>query len=212
MILPRLFRTYLWMMAQAMVAEGGQTAGADGSGNEEDAERVKSRREVFADMYDNHMPGIYRYICYKVGNASLAEDLTADVFEKALIHIGSYKREKAAPSTWLTTIARNTVTDYFRKSGRIQVVREDDAPEVAEEGPGIADQVTRLEEVRQLRQGLSLLPQLDQDIISLKFGTGMNNREIARTLKVSESNVGTRLYRAVRRLRDSFEGWDNEAQ
>ena len=176
-----------------MVAEGGQTAGADGSGNEEDAERVKSRREVFADMYDNHMPGIYRYICYKVGNASLAEDLTADVFEKALIHIGSYKREKAAPSTWLTTIARNTVTDYFRKSGRIQVVREDDAPEVAEEGPGIADQVTRLEEVRQLRQGLSLLPQLDQDIISLKFGTGMNNREIARTLKVSESNVGTRL-------------------
>ncbi|MCK5212775.1 MAG: RNA polymerase sigma factor [Dehalococcoidia bacterium] len=195
-----------------MVAEGGQTAGADGSGNEEDAERVKSRREVFADMYDNHMPGIYRYICYKVGNASLAEDLTADVFEKALIHIGSYKREKAAPSTWLTTIARNTVTDYFRKSGRIQVVREDDAPEVAEEGPGIADQVTRLEEVRQLRQGLSLLPQLDQDIISLKFGTGMNNREIARTLKVSESNVGTRLYRAVRRLRDSFEGWDNEAQ
>ena len=195
-----------------MVAEGGQTAGADGSGNEEDAERVKSRREVFADMYDTHMPGIYRYICYKVGNASLAEDLTADVFEKALIHIGSYKREKAAPSTWLTTIARNTVTDYFRKSGRIQVVREDDAPEVAEEGPGIADQVTRLEEVRQLRQGLSLLPQLDQDIISLKFGTGMNNREIARTLKVSESNVGTRLYRAVRRLRDSFEGWDNEAQ
>ncbi|MBN1855777.1 MAG: RNA polymerase sigma factor [Dehalococcoidia bacterium] len=212
MILPRLFRTYLWMMAQAMVAEGGHGAGVPGNGDEEGVNRLKSRREVFADMYDTHMPGIYRYICYRVGNASLAEDLTADVFEKALKHIESYRREKAAPSTWLTTIARNTVTDYFRKSSRIQVVREDDAPEIPQEGPGIDEQMARIEEAKQLRRGLSLLPQLDQDIISLKFGTGLNNREIARTLKVSESNVGTRLYRAVKRLRDSFEEWNNEAQ
>jgi DNA-directed RNA polymerase specialized sigma24 family protein len=40
----------------------------------------------------------------------------------------------------------------------------------------------------------------------------MNNREIARMLKVSESNVGTRLYRAVRRLRDAFEGWDSDTR
>ena len=200
------------MLAQAMVAEEGHQTGGPGNGSGDSDDRVRSRREAFAEMYDNQMPGIYRYLCYRVGNASLAEDLTADVFEKALRHFDSYNREKAKPSTWLTAIARNTVTDYFRKSSRVEVVREDDAPEEASDAPGVEEQVARLQEVRQLKLGLSTLPQLDQDIISLKFGAEMNNREIARMLKVSESNVGTRLYRAVRRLRDAFEGWDSDTR
>jgi len=110
------------------------------------------------------------------------------------------------------TIARNTITDHFRREGRVQVVREEDAPEEVSQEPGVGEQVERLEEVRQLRLCLAGLPQLDQDIISLKFGAGMNNREIARTLKVSESNVGTRLFRAVRRLRDSFKGLEHDTQ
>ena len=200
------------MLAQAMVAEEGHQTGGPGNGSGDSDDRIRSRREAFAEMYDNQMPGIYRYLCYRVGNPSLAEDLTADVFEKALRHFDSYNREKAKPSTWLTAIARNTVTDYFRKSSRVEVVREDDAPEEASDAPGVEEQVARLQEVRQLKLGLSTLPQLDQDIISLKFGAEMNNREIARMLKVSESNVGTRLYRAVRRLRDAFEGWDSDTR
>ena len=208
MILPRLFRTYLWMMAEAMVAEGSPGQGGPTS---EEATRggfVAGRREAFAEMYDTCMPGVYRYINYRVGNASLAEDLTADVFEKALRHFDSYDRTKAAPSTWLMTIARNTITDHFRKESRVQIVREDDAPEEVSEEPETVDEIAKFEEVHQLRLCLSGLPQMDQDIISLKFGAGMNNREIARTLKLSESNVGTRLYRAVRRLRESFKGWE----
>jgi len=200
------------MLAQAMVAEEGHQTGGPGNDSGGSDDRTRSRREAFAEMYDNHMPGVYRYICYRVGNVSLAEDLTADVFEKALRHFDSYKKEKAKLSTWLTAIARNTVTDHFRKSSRVEVVREDDAPEEASREPGVEEQVARLEEVRQLKLGLSALPQFDQDIISLKFGAGMNNREIARMLKVSESNVGTRLYRAVKRLRDTFKEWGNGTQ
>jgi len=196
------------MMAEAMVAGESPQAGGPASGEGTRSGLVRSRREAFADMYDTCMPGVYRYINYRVGNASLAEDLTADVFEKALKHFDSYDRAKAAPSTWLTTIARNTITDHFRKESRVQVVREDDAPEEVSEEPETADEIAKLEEARQLRLCLSGLPQLDQDIISLKFGAGLNNREIARTLKLSESNVGTRLYRAVRRLRESFKGWE----
>ncbi|MBN1152448.1 MAG: sigma-70 family RNA polymerase sigma factor [Dehalococcoidia bacterium] len=173
--------------------------------------RASSRRETFEEMYDTYMPKVYRYVSYRTGNASVAEDLTSDVFEKALKHFDSYREEKASQSTWLMTIARNTVTDHFRREGRVQVVREEDAPEEVSEEPNVEEQVARLEEVRQLRLCLAGLPQIDQDIISLKFGAGMNNREIARTLKVSESNVGTRLFRAVRRLRDSFKGWEQNA-
>jgi RNA polymerase sigma factor (sigma-70 family) len=195
------------MMAQAMVAETGF-----GGPEERAGDPMKSRREAFEEMYDTNMPKIYRYVSYRIGNASIAEDLTADVFEKALKHFDSYRQEKASQSTWLMTIARNTMTDYFRKESRVQVVREDDAPDEVSHDPSVEEQVDRIEEVRQLRLSLAGLPQLDRDIISLKFGAGLNNREIARTLNVSESNVGTRLYRAVRRLRESFEGWGNEAQ
>jgi len=188
-------------MSQAMLATGDQAGG-----------RYRGRKEAFAEMYDRHMPDIYRYITYRVGNPSLAEDLTADVFEKALRGIEGYRPDKAAPRTWLTAIARNTVIDHFRKAGRIEVVREDDAPEEASEEPAVEEQVAHLEEARQLRLCLADLPQLDQDIISLKFGADMNNREIARVLSISESNVGTRLYRAVRRLKDAFEGWEHGAR
>jgi RNA polymerase sigma-70 factor (ECF subfamily) len=155
---------------------------------------------------------VCRYVSYRTGNASIAEDITSDVFEKALKHFDSYQQEKASQSTWLMTIARNTITDHFRREGRVQVVREEDAPEEVSQEPEVGEQVERLEEVRQLKLCLAGLPQLDQDIISLKFGAGMNNREIARTLKVSESNVGTRLFRAVRRLRDSFKGLEHDNQ
>jgi len=211
-MLPRLFRTYLWMMAEAMVAGDDPQSGGPASGEETRSGLAGSRREAFAEMYDTCMPGVYRYINYRVGNASLAEDLTADVFEKALRQFDSFDRAKAAPSTWLMTIARNTITDHFRKESRVQVVREEDAPEEMSEEPETVDEIAKLEEARQLRLCVAGLPQLDQDIISLKFGAGMNNREIARALKVSESNVGTRLYRAVRRLRESFKGWEDNVR
>lgn len=207
MILPTLFRTYLWMMAQATVAGSGPGGPENQSGD-----RTRSRREAFEAMYDTYMPKVYRYVSYRTGNASIAEDITSDVFEKALKHFDSYQQEKASQSTWLMTIARNTITDHFRREGRVQVVREEDAPEEVSQEPEVGEQVERLEEVRQLKLCLAGLPQLDQDIISLKFGAGMNNREIARTLKVSESNVGTRLFRAVRRLRDTFKGLEHDNQ
>ena len=98
MIYPRLFRTYLWMMSRAIVAGEDQQSGPG-----------RGRRDAFAQIYDKHMADIYRYISYRVGNATLAEDLTAEVFEKALRSFDKYQPEKAAPRTWLTAIARNTV-------------------------------------------------------------------------------------------------------
>lgn len=195
-----------------MLAEADPRTGGAGRETSDSGERVKHRREEFEEMYDTCMPKVYRYVSYRTGNASIAEDITADVFEKALRHFDSYRREKATQATWLMAIARNAIIDHFRREGKVQVVREDDAPEEVSQDPKVEEQVERMEEVRQLRLCLADLPQLDQDIISLKFGAGLNNREIARALQVSESNVGTRLYRAVQRLRETFKGWEHDTQ
>ncbi|GEM_PF-396957 len=210
MILPGLLRTFLCKMAQAMVVGSDFEAGGVGQARGDTDDLAKNRREAFEEMYDTLMPKVYRYVSYRTGNVSIAEDITAEVFEKALKHFDSYRSEKASQATWLMTITRNTITDHFRKESRIQVVREEDAPEEASREPEVHEQVEHTEEARYLKLCLAELPQLDQDIISLKFGAGMNNREIARTLKVSESNVGTRLYRAVKRLRDAFKGLEHD--
>ncbi len=195
-----------------MLAEADPHTGGPGRAESGQGEQVRSRREEFEDMYDTCMPRVYRYVSYRTGNPSVAEDITAEVFEKALRHFDNYRKEKASQATWLMAIARNAITDYFRREGRVQVVREEDAPEEVSEDPAVEEQMERSEEVRQLRLCLAGLPKIDQDIISLKFGAGMNNREIARTLQVSESNVGTRLYRAVQRMREAFKGWEHETQ
>jgi RNA polymerase sigma-70 factor (ECF subfamily) len=174
-----------------------------------DAE-TRGSAEIFAELYEEYLPKVFRFIRYRIDDNSIAEDLTSVVFEKALTKIHTYRSQKAMFSTWIFTIARNTVTDHLRTSHRDQTVSLD-----PESGPGKVDTspeevVVKAEEYRTLHSGIARLSQPEQRIISLKFGAEMTNREIARMLGVSESNVGNTVFRAVRKLRDSFKGWRDE--
>ena len=165
--------------------------------------------ERFAKLYDEHLSGIFRYISYRIGDVAVAEDLTSVVFEKALAGFRSYKREKAAPQTWLLSIARNTLTDYFRRAARSQSVPLENADGVASSGPSPEEKVESIEEVERLRFCLARLGHQEQEIISLKFSAEITNRRIAIMLSISESNVGVILFRALRKLKDCFMEWLN---
>jgi RNA polymerase sigma-70 factor (ECF subfamily) len=81
---------------------------------------------------------------------------------------------------------------------------EESKTEVASKEPTPVETLERQDEKARLRGYLSELSSEEQEIISMKFGAEQNNRQIASALGLSESNVGTKLYRAVRKLRDSF--------
>jgi len=164
----------------------------------------------FTAIYEEHMAYIYRYISYRVGNRSEAEDLTSLVFEKALAAFHRYDRNKAAPQTWLLTIARNTVTDHLRKSSKRKTMPLDDALGVESADPSPSEATETREEYEKLHTCLAVLPQREQEIISLKFGAELNNRQIASVVGLSENNVGTILFRAICKLRNCFEGWAHE--
>ena len=166
---------------------------------------VRSMRETFAELYDEFLPKVFRYVRYRVNDLQVAEDLTSEVFEKALTSFSKFSREKASFSTWVFTIARNSVIDHYRVRGRRQTVSLDEAAiEVPSSELRPEEAVEKQEERERLRACLSELSREEQEIVSLKFGSGLNNRQIARTTGLSESNVGTKLYRAVRKLRDRF--------
>src|SRR5512133_828596 len=69
----------------------------------------------FEEMYRVELPRIYNYFCYRVGDAIVAEDLTSETFEKAWRNRWRYRRDLAAFSTWLFTIARRVAQDHYRK-------------------------------------------------------------------------------------------------
>jgi len=115
---------------------------------------VEELKETFTRLYEEYMPKVFRYIHYRVGNRQLTEDLTSTVFEKALVNFKKYSREKASFSTWIFTVARNTVIDHYRTSGRRDATSLDEAIETPTRDLSPGEQLERKEEIEYLRVSL----------------------------------------------------------
>ncbi len=152
----------------------------------------------------NELPRLYNYFRYRLGDESVAEELTSVVLEKAWTKRQRYRKDRAAFSTWLFAIAQKEVLMYLRKR-RITLpisIAEDVTGETAEEA------VQHSQDIRQLSRLLMNLPEREQEILSLKFGADLNNREIAVVMELSESNVGTILNRVLQRLHEQWKVQD----
>ena len=165
---------------------------------------TKDSVETFAELYEHYLPKVLKYISYQVRDMNLAEDLTSAVFEKALTRLDSYRSDNASFSTWLFSIARNIVIDHHRVKSRKIIISIEETFNVASEEISPEEEVIKKEELKRLDTYIRELSQQEREIISLKFGAELNNRQIAKILELSESNVGTTLYRAICKLRDKF--------
>jgi len=167
---------------------------------------AKSSREAFAELYEEYLDRVFRYIHFRVNNTQVTEDLTSVVFEKALVNFGRYSSDKAKFSTWIFAIARNVVIDYYRVNVKKHAVPSEGLIEKPSEDPSPEDEVEQGEEVKKLQDCLKQLQWDEQEIVRLKFWAELNNRQIAKMLGISETNVGTKLYRAVKKLRSCVQG------
>ncbi len=161
---------------------------------------------AFADVYDHYFPRIYNYIRYRVQEATTTDDLTAQVFERALSRIEQYDAEKGPFAAWLFTIARNTVNDFLRKHQRQRWLSLDFVSEWASSDPHPSDVVADQETRSQLLAAVARLSKRDRDLIGLKFAGGLTNRRIAELTGLKEGNVAIILHRAMRKLRTELEG------
>jgi RNA polymerase sigma-70 factor (ECF subfamily) len=149
-------------------------------------------------LYSDHLPRIYNYFRFRVGADADAEDLTARTFEKAWQARDQYRQDLAGFSTWLFTIAHNVVVDFMR--ARRPQIALDAVEEIAAEGTPEQD-AERDSDLKRLSALAASLSEREQELIALKYGAALENRQIARLLRLSESNVGTILHRAVQTLR-----------
>ena len=153
---------------------------------------------TFAAAVEAHLDDVHAYLIYLTGDRSVAEDLTADTFEKALRNWPRFDPRRASPKTWLCQIARTTALDHFRAERRRR--RREDAyvlQERAEEqgvfGEGLSPA---------LESALRSLSAADREVIALRVLLDLDGESAARLLGISPTAVSTRLSRALRTLEE----------
>ncbi|WZL73411.1 sigma-70 family RNA polymerase sigma factor [Clostridiaceae bacterium 35-E11] len=159
----------------------------------------------FAHIFETYYKKIYNYIYYRVNCQYTAEDLVSQVFEKAMIKINTYAKEKSPFEVWLFIIAKNTLHDYFRRSRKYSFLSMDTIKEFISKRRSPEDMVEISETRDKLLLTLNSLNPRERNIVSLKFGGELKNVEIAEVLNLSESNVGVILYRAMKKLKRELE-------
>jgi RNA polymerase sigma-70 factor (ECF subfamily) len=156
---------------------------------------------AFAAIYDHYFPRIYNYVRYRVHDSPTADDLTADVFERVLRKISHYRPERAPFGAWVFAIARHAVSDYLRRQHRRQLVSLDAILRRPSSQPELEIAAEVDDAKHELLAALQTLNVRERDLIALKFTSGLTNRRIADMTKLSESNVGVILYRAMQKLK-----------
>jgi RNA polymerase sigma-70 factor (ECF subfamily) len=158
----------------------------------------------FAQWFRDHREPVFRYVRFRVATREVAEDVTSEVFLKALRSLHRYDENLASPRTWLLRIARNAVTDHLRalkRRGSLHVSL-DRVPDLVSHVPSHEERVLKEERIQTLLNGTQKLRQADQEILSLRYGAGLSNSEIADSLDVSPNAVAVRLHRALKRLQE----------
>jgi RNA polymerase sigma-70 factor (ECF subfamily) len=167
------------------------------------ADTVSPDLDAFSQRYDQYFTRVFAYVFGRVHNVHTAEDLVADVFERAYLKADSLRNEDAF-STWLFTIARNIIISHGRKHGRETIVDPEVMREIAPASASVESEVLKKEELKAVSDLLSNFPQREQDIVSLKFDAELSNQQIAEIMDLSEANVRVILFRTLRKLRDQM--------
>jgi RNA polymerase sigma-70 factor (ECF subfamily) len=135
-------------------------------------------------------------VAYRIGDGPDAEDVTSEVLENALRYRASFDPARGEPHTWLLGIARRCVSHHL--SSRVTLV---ESPELAAAGSLEAEAIERIA----LESALGRLSERDRDLVALRYGADLKERQIAEILELSTGAVEVALHRARNRLRAEIE-------
>jgi RNA polymerase sigma-70 factor (ECF subfamily) len=159
------------------------------------------RDEAFERLYAEHAQALYGFLSYRTGDRVLAEDLLADTFERALRARGRFDRRKASEKTWLYAIALNLLRDQVRRRGSESKALERVAVGVSGASGGGIEQIADRDLVG---RSLGALSEEEREAIALRFGADLTVPEIAKLIAEPLSTVEGRVYRALRKLRETI--------
>lgn len=155
----------------------------------------------FGDLYELHFERIYAFISRRVSDRQTVEDLTSEVFHKALASLPRYESRGAPFAAWLFRIAANAVADQFKRAGRELAASAGGTAE-----PSVQPDLEAIEYRARLFGLVKKLPDDQRRVVLQRFVEQKSIREIARELARSEGAVKQLQYRALESLRKQMEG------
>jgi len=159
---------------------------------------VKPSAQDFAEAAERHLDDVHAFLVYLTGDRSVAEDLTAETFARALERWRKFDPRRGSARTWLCQLARTVALDHFR-SERRRTRREELAavPERFEQ---------RLSEglSPELESALQRLTAGEREVLALRIVLDLDTGAAARVLGISPTNCTTRLNRALKKLEEAL--------
>ena len=158
---------------------------------------LAQKEAIYRDYHDK----VFGYVISKVLNVENAEDITSEIFLKIYEKLDTFDESKASISTWIYTVTRNTMTDYYRT----RKVFDEVAEEVPDETSTIEEEICNAEMLDVLAEALKTLEERERDIIILHYYKGMNLKDIGEQLGISYAYVRILHNKALSNLRPFFE-------
>lgn len=161
---------------------------------------------LFEAWYEQEMPRLYRYLCYRTRDKELAEEVTASTCEKALQKLSQYNPARGEFRSWLFGIAQNEIRLYFRSLNKQPAqVSFDSLPDIRISSASPEQEYQKKETFSQILLLLATFPESEQDVIALRYGAGLTNEEIALVTGLTTNHVAVLIHRALKKLRQVVE-------
>jgi len=160
-------------------------------------------QQAFSQIYQEYVDPVYRFVYSRLRLAEPAEDITQEIFIKALRNIRSYRYCGKTFASWLFRIARNQIIDFQRQSkkrSRVPIIEAINSLDTD-------DPVASLEQSLQtsaIAQAIENLPPRQKEVISLRFGAEFSISETAEAVGISEGSVKKLQHEAISKLRKLF--------
>jgi RNA polymerase sigma factor (sigma-70 family) len=154
-------------------------------------------------FYREHVDAVYAFFAYSVPRP-FAEDLTSATFERVIRSWSSYDRRLGSERTWILTIARNLLTDHYRRQSHRDALSTDERPELVN---SLADEngMDPVLSADALRGLLAPLDDRERAVVALRYGAELSAIEVAAVLGLTPANVHQIASRALRRLRSELD-------
>lgn len=163
---------------------------------EKEVNPVSADNNAKEAIYRDYYGKIFAYVRSHINDRTTAEDITSDVFLKVYEKLDSFDEAKASFSTWIYTVARNTLTDHYRTRHITEEI-----PEAFAAPSDIEESVCSSEMLKSLAAGLKTLDERERDIIILRFYKGKTLREISASLNISYAYVKVLQNKAFAKLK-----------
>ena len=165
-----------------------------------------NKTDVMEKIYLEYREKVLRYVRGKIHNEADAEDVTSDIFLKVLSSLDSFDEEKATVSTWIYTIAHNTVCNYYRSQGRAALSLDEGVAVPSDEDDEIDNEILK----ENLALALEALTEREQDIIVLYYYRDIPLRDIAIKMGITYTNAKFIKHQAINKLKCKMKEIDDE--